>query len=291
VPVSWWRRRKFKVPLGVFGTLIALWGAYWGYKTVGAEELRTLIYQPLYSEVQAVEESVRALSIEKPPNMETLARLRRTGAFERVPSRLKRDLLAVRDDAQTLHSAVMALTEPMLREMSHRIMQLRTEDGDRLWLRKASDTLRRMSASEKGVSDRVTFHMEHAGRSRGIDVRDPGKPVSSSPGGPTFVLNDWLDYPESLKTIERLWTDVDYLYFNEVGDTWYYRITREDLKKSGATLMEFLNPIRDALKLDPNFQLLLSNKRRDLLSEISTVRTALGERIREPRELIDLISP
>jgi len=133
--------------------------------------------------------------------------------------------------------------------------------------------------------------MEHSGRLRGFDVRDPKKPVLSSPGWPTFVLNDWLAYPDSLKTIERLWTDVDYLYFNEVGDAWYYRITREDLKRSGATLTEFLNPIHDALNLNADFQLLLGNKRQNLLSEISTVKAALGVRIREPRELIDLITP
>ena len=99
--------------------------------------------------------------------------------------------------------------------------------------------------------------MRHAGRSRGFDVRKPGAPEVSSAGGPAFVVTDWLSYPQSLKTIEELWTDVDYLYFNDRQDAWYYQITREDLARQKVTLRDFLAPVHQILSESPDFKLLL----------------------------------
>ena len=122
-----------------------------------------------------------------------------------------------------------------------------------------------------------------------MDLRDKSGPVISDPGGPTFAIPDWLSYPASISTIQQLWTDFDYLYFNETTDSWYYQLTREDLKRTNTTLAEFLNPVYETLRQNADFQLLLS-ARPALLSEISDIKVVLAERIRDPKHLTDILS-
>src|ERR1041385_4689800 len=107
-----------------------------------------------------------------------------------------------------------------------------------------------MSKAKKGISDSVTLleGVTHDSISQSIDTRDPNNPVINGPGGPIFVIRDWLGYPESIKTIENLWKQNDYLYFNPRKDSWYYRLTREDLHVIDATLGQFLKPVHDVLK-------------------------------------------
>ena len=115
------------------------------------------------------------------------------------------------------------------------------------------------------------------------------------PGGPIFVMGDWLDYPTSIKGIEEEWKDTDYLYFDlyssyfKRDDAWYYRLTREDLNRTNTNLREFLNPVHEVLGKNPDFQFLLQY-RPPFLPEIASIKLALQDRIRDPKQLRDLIS-
>lgn len=289
--VPWWKKAWAKFTLIPAGTILAVWGSISTYKSSGADELRTQIYQPLYADVLSLEESTKAVSREKLPVIKALPALRRTGVTERIPGRIQSRLVKISEEAQRIHTAVTAVNELVIREMSSRIMQVRSDSIDRTWDQKVSETIRQISTSGKGISDSVTLFSaySHSGRSRSIDVRDPAKPVISGPGGPTFVIGDWLTYPASISTIEQLWTDIDYLYFNETTDFWYYRLTREDLKRANTTLTVFLRPVYEILGQNADFQLLLS-ARPALLSEIADIKATLAERIRDPKHLGDLVS-
>src|SRR5437870_4824218 len=284
----WWKRAWAQVALI---SVLAIWGAIYTYKSTGADELRTKVYQPLYGDLVRVEESLQAVSAEKMSILKAFPELRQTGAFERIPNVLQGRLLKVFEEEPQIHTAVLAVNEIVVREMSTRIMQIRTEEKDRKWLQKTSSALRKMSTSQKGISDSVMLfqNAKHSARSQSIDIRDPHKPVIGGPGGPIFVISDWLDYPASIKTIEDTWKDTDYLYFNERRDSWYYRLTREDLKQNNTTLSKYLKPVHEILRQNSDFQLLLKD-RPVLLSEISAIKVGLTERIRDPKQLYDLIS-
>lgn len=129
--------------------------------------------------------------------------------------------------------------------------------------------------------------MSHTGRSRSIDLRNPNYPVVSGPGGPEFQINDWLNYPESLKTVAPLFGDDDYLYF-DARDVWYYRITRSDLSKGGITLEHFLEPIHDVLTKDSHFQNLQSNEP-GILRRVATLKERIAERMDSPKRIGDLL--
>lgn len=289
--VTWWKQAWAKFTLIPVATVLAVWGSIFTYKSSGAEELRTQIYQPLYVDICSIEGSVQAVSTEKFPVIQTLPTLRRTGAFERIPIHLQDRILKASEQAQRLYSAVTAINEIVIREMSSRIMKVRSEDTDRMWAHNACETLCRTSSSGRGISDSVTLFdgYSHSGRSRAMDLREPTKPVISGPGGPTFVIGDWLNYPASIGVIEQLWTDLDYLYFNERTDSWYYRLAKEDLKKLNTSLVEFLKPVYTILNQNADFPLLFS-VRPALLSEISEIKAILVERIRDPKHVSDLVS-
>jgi hypothetical protein len=192
------------------------------------------------------------------------------------------------ETAPKTHSAVTALHEIVQREMSSRLLLLRNEQMDRVWEQRTQERLRALSDSGKGISSMATFTMGHAGRSRGFDARNPKKLVMTSPGGPAFTVRDWIEYPESLTKIERLWTDLDFLYFDEKLDFWYYRLTREDIARQHTTLAAFLKPIHDILKEDSNFQFLVK-ERPPILAELTAVKGMLIDRIKDPKHLSDLI--
>lgn len=122
-----------------------------------------------------------------------------------------------------------------------------------------------------------------------MDLRNPQRPLLSGPGGPTFVVRDWLTYPESLRSIETLWSDLDYLYFNPRIDGWYWQLTREDLKRSAISLESILTPVHQVLSNTQEFKYLLG-ARQPLLADIAAMEATLAERIRDPKQMRDLFS-
>ena len=111
--------------------------------------------------------------------------------------------------------------------------------------------------------------------------------VPAAPGGPFFTIRDWLGYPESIKIIEPLWQEVDYLYFHPNLSPWYYKVTREDLKRIDTNLEQFLKPVYKTLGESSHFKILGTN-RHTLLTEIASLKDALTDRVRDPKQIRDL---
>jgi len=281
--------RKAKVIWGIIAAIITGLTAYNGYKTTGADELRTRVYQPLYSDLVVVEQALQTVSAEKPPVMKALSELRQTGAFARVPIHLRERIVKLSDDVSRFHTAIFPVRELVVRETSSRISQVRSENAHRVWHEKTVNVLRQRARSQKGFSDSVSLgSFRHEGRSRGIYLRDPRGPMIDTPGGPTFVVRDWVEYPASIRLIEELWTDEDYLYFNENVDGWYYQLTREDLQRLHTSLTEFLRPVYEILKQNDQFNLLI-NVRSALLLETRDIQAVLTDRVRDPKPLGDWV--
>jgi hypothetical protein len=292
-PPPWWRRAWAKITLiPLLSSIVGIVALGYNYKTSDADELRTLIYQPLYADLVKVENSLRAVSIDGLPPDKVLRELRQTGAIERVPGTLKNRLVKVFEESTEAHMAALAVKEIVIREMSARIMEIRTEESDRAWHQKTGVLLREMSMAKpkKGISDLFTLAegVTHESVGQSMDVRDPSNPVIGGPGGPIFVVRDWLGYPEIITTIDALWKETDFLYFNQTRYDWYYRLTREDLKRIDTSLEQYLKPVFNVLKENADFKR-LRTERPILLSEIAAIKDALTDRIQDPKQIRDLI--
>jgi len=272
----------------LLATGLPLLALYLMYKYTGADDLRTKIYQPLYSEVAGIEESLQANSTEKPVVNSSLQSVKRSGDFGRMPRDLQNRIEEAYTRAGTIQSDVSSVTEQVQRLLSVRLTQLRTEEVDQIWRRNATEKLQEEQALRPGISPMLMFTFNHAGRSPGFDVRNPKNPRISSPGGPTWVINDWIGYPSSVAAIESLFKQNDFLYFDEVRDEWYYRLTREDLRRHGLDLRQFLQPLQLALLENAHFQNLLNNGPQTLRL-VKNVKEELADRVRTPRKLRDLV--
>jgi hypothetical protein len=145
-----------------------------------------------------------------------------------------------------------------------------------------------MSLSEPGIADSASQTLNRSGRTRAFDLRDPKRVIVTGPGGPTMVINEWLEFPASLKNLEKAWTDLDWLYFHETNDAWYYRMTREDLARANMSLDKFLRPIYVKLLSITDYEALRSAVPR-LRAEAAAVKVLVAERIADPKQLRDLL--
>ncbi len=134
----------------------------------------------------------------------------------------------------------------------------------------------------------ASFSFNHSGISPSLDVRDMAHIKIASPGTVTWLVGDWMEFPNSASQIADIWRDTYYLGFDEKNESWNYRITHEDLTRSHITLEGFLKPTYQVLAGDPEFQQLLRGNQiaRDLFQE---VRSSLANRIEQPKHLTDLI--
>jgi glycosyltransferase involved in cell wall biosynthesis len=111
----------------------------------------------------------------------------------------------------------------------------------------------------------------------------------SDPGGPTWQINDWLAFSQSLEKVDSLWADDDYLYFDDLRDLWYYRITRQDLMRHNLTLKAFLQPIQDMLTTNADFQA-IAKKEPEVSQRITRLKSEIGERVADPKRLSDFFN-
>jgi hypothetical protein len=277
-----------KAVLAVVLPLVPLAALCLTYTYAGADDLRAKVYQPLYSEVAGLEESLQANTIEKALVNSSLQSVKRSGDFRRMPRDLQTRVEDAYTRAESIGSDIPFIVEQVERLVSASLSHLRTQEEDRAWQRAATKRLEEEWASKPGISPLMTFNFKHAGRSPGIDMRDPKNSKVSSPGGPTWVINDWIGYPDSVPVIESMWKDNDYLYFDEVRDEWFYRLTREDLRRQGIDLSKLLQPLHEALLEDRHFQHLLRSETQTL-TLLRTVKEELADRIRTPKRVRDLI--
>lgn len=287
--VPWWKRAWAKFALFPFGallTIVAFVALGYNYKNTNANELSKDVYQPLHADLKKVETAINAISLDDFPPDQALAELTRTGAIDRIPSALRSRVVSVFREATDTYMSALEVKEIVIREMSSRIMKIRTEEMDKVWHEKTSQVIRVTPTSKKkGISDTMTMveGVTHDSISQVFDRNF----VPVGPGGPIFTIRDWLGYPESIKTIEPLWKEVDYLHFHPNLSHWYYKLTREDLKRIDTSLELYLKPVHDVLKENPDFKRLLT-QRPILLSEIAAIKDALTDRVRDPKQMRDL---
>jgi hypothetical protein len=271
------------IPLAIVPAL-ALW---WQYKSAEVDTLRNKIYQPLFSEISEGGPSLLGGGIET-FSMATFNDLSEKGELNRIPSTLRRRIVASYQQLGQLQSDMSVITDVWERSISQSVMAVRTDMDDHKWLQLTSKKLRAESQAEPGISTLVRGEFNHTARGKAIDVRNPNHPVVAGPGGPTWNINDWITYPESVKEIEKIWTRDDFLYFDPVHDSWYYRITRADLDTHRIGLRAFLKPTYDRLALTTEFKHFVQVRIR-AAEAAQSLSTELADRIRSPRQLSDLM--
>jgi len=256
------------------------------YKYTGAEDLRNKVYSPLNADLNTIGQTIAANSMTRPFKADSLTAIQQSGDFHRLPKSLQNELTSFYASAGQLQSDVATVTEFLQREMSSRIQPLRSEQSDKAWAERASARLRAKSQQGKGISAIVSSSFTHSAIGRGIDVRNPDNPVVALPGGPIFEINDWLSYPNSIETINPIWTTDDFLYFDETRDLWYYRITREDLEENKMTLKGFLQPVYEDLQKQKAFNALAEETK--LLKQLERLKDEIGSRVNDPKRLADI---
>ena len=268
--------------------MISVIGLSLTYKYTGAEDLRTKVYSPLNADLEKMDGAVRANNVTGLFYGTALNTLKQSGDFYRMPKSLQTEIAKVYEDAGKYEANISPIAELLEREFSKRIQLIRSEESDRQWSAETEFRLRAEEQKKPGISASAGFTFHHSGRSRGFDVRDPNHPIMSIPGGPTWEINDWLSYSEKLKQVDSLWTEDDFLYFDDRVDKWYYRITRFDLTKGHKTLTNFLDPVHDILLNDDHFKEIQTHQP-DVLNQVAAVKAKIARRMDDPRSLFDLV--
>ena len=170
------------------------------------------------------------------------------------------------------------------------IAALRTETDDRAWAEKTVTRLNADAASglNQGSFPLATFTFNHTGMSPALDVRDPDHPKIASPGSITWLIADWIAFPDSAAQVTNIWRDTYFLAFDEKLEVWNYRITRDDLTNRHQTLEQFLRPTYQVLAADPEFRQLLASHKA-ALELCAEVKASLEDRVDQPKQLKDLI--
>jgi hypothetical protein len=286
---NWYQRLRQRIPLLEIKAIpiLALVTLSLSYKYTGADDLRSKVYSPINSDLDKLQGSIYANSESRLFYGDALNALKQSGDFYRIPKSLQTEISRFYEDEAQYEANITPITELLQREFSRRIESIRSEKQDREWAADAEYRIRAEEQQKPGVSAITSFTMIHPGRSRGIDVRDPNHPVACIPGGPTWQINDWLSYDESLCKVDALWTDKDFLYFDDTRDVWYYRITRADLEKQHMTLKEFLEPVHEMLLKDSHFKN-IQTQQPALLQRLALLKSKIADRMNDPKRLTDI---
>ena len=138
VTLPWWRRAWAILTIIPLGAIMGIATLAYNYKTSDADELRTLVYQPLYADLKKVETAIEVISLDNLPPDQALTELRRNGAVNRLPATLSKRIEKVFQDATETHMSALEVKEIVIREMSSRIIEIRTEEVDKAWFQKTS---------------------------------------------------------------------------------------------------------------------------------------------------------
>jgi hypothetical protein len=171
-------------------SIVPVFALCWTYKSTGADELRNKVYQPLYMDLAKTEAAIDGVS---PYGTNLVGAMAADGRLERIPPSVRRKITGLYPEFGELQSAMFTVKRAIQQQPSLCVSQTRTEESDRTWATAIATKLR--SAPEVGISSLYQFKMKHAGRSAALDVRNPEHAKVAFPGGPTFTILDWLNYP------------------------------------------------------------------------------------------------
>lgn len=278
------RLTKVRISAAVVVALVALCLTY---KYTGAEDLRDRVYSPLNAELESIDAYLQSTTVIQPFTSNALTTLKHNGYFYRVPKSLQREITDFYSDAGQLQMSISAVTDFLERRLSVEIQGIRSEQTDRVWRQQASLRIQAEDAKQPGISASRSFTFNHAGRGRGMDVRDPNNPKVALPGGPTWQINDWLLYPDSLEKVDPIFGNDDFLYFDDTRDVWYYRITRYDLEQRKITLKDFLQPTYEDLARNSDFKT-IARQQPKLLKRLAHLKAQITKRMDDPKSLFDL---
>jgi hypothetical protein len=266
----------------VVATLIAL---YSGYVNLGTDSLRSDIYQPLYREINVMDESVQNNSMEKNFSAESYDAMRKNGNLFRIPKSLRNKIIRVYELSSQEHSHVFPLVRLVAYKMPTQITAMRNEAQDREW---ADSTVVQLNSQLKTPVELYgfSFQMSHTARSPAVTFADPHHPRITNPGMITWELNDWMQLPQSASSLK--WPDTWFLSFDEHNDGWYYRINHDDLNRLHMSLNDFLRPMYKELSADPDFQQILEQSK-ECRALLDDVKAEVAERVVHPRHLWDLV--
>lgn len=272
----------------ILAIVVPVFGWFLYYKYTGAEDLRNKVYSPLNADLEKLRSAILANSPAQIFYGDAVSQLKQSGDFYRVPKSLQQEISKAYEDAGQYESNITPITDLIEREFSQRIERIRSEDTDRTWREETEARIRIEEEQKPGLSVSTSMTFRHPARGRGIDIRDPAHPIACIPGGPMWQINDWLSYSDSLSKIDSLWTDEDFLYFDDSRDMWYYRITRADLRRSSLTLKQFVDPVHALLLKDIHFNN-VRQQQQWILARIEALRAKVAARMDDPKKISDLL--
>jgi hypothetical protein len=208
------------------------------------------------------------------------------GEINRLPEDLRNRVQRVYADASSLIGDVPSVEE-IQRVTSAQIEQIRTKQQDEEWNQRTVSTMNSELMSKPGQSPIRSFELKHPGTTPGIEAHGES-PKYVTPSALTWGFQDWVDYPESVRTVEQLWNDQQFLVLDEAREDWYFRITKEDLARKHLSLSRFLDPIYSAISGKTNFKKIAA-RRVEVETEINGLRDTIAKRIDDPKRLSDLL--
>jgi hypothetical protein len=287
----WQWVESHKLPTaGIVSLLGVLFASCLGYVNNGADSLRTDIYQPLYREIGGMDVAIHSNTMETIYSSDVYQSLTRNGSLGRIPKSLRTEIIRLYEAEGEARSHITPIAHKISVLMPQEIARIRTESDDKAWKEKTVAQLNAEAAGglSQGSFPMTSFTFNHSGISPFLDVRDIAHIKIASPGTVTWLVGDWMEFPNSASQIAGVWRTTYYLSFDEKTESWNYRITHEDLLKSRTTLEEFLKPTYQVLASDPEFQQLLSGDK-TARGLIEVVKSSLAGRVQQPKHLIALI--
>ncbi len=266
--------------------VVAIVGLALTYKYHESEDLRNNLYRPLYAELTQVENGIQQNHMAVTFPTATKSGLEEKGELNRLPRELRNQVQRVYLDAASLIGNMSAVEE-IQRTTSAQVQRIRTKQQDEEWSQRTVSKMNAELMSKPGQSAIRSFEFKHTGISPGIEAHGES-PKYVTPGGLVWGFQDWVDYPDSLQTIEQQWSDRQFLIFDETREDWYFRITRDDLKRNHLTLSDFLRPIHDAISSNTDFKK-IELRRMEVKAEIEALRGTVANRIEDPKRLSDLM--
>jgi hypothetical protein len=278
-----WIRSNKRISTGIT-TLVTILGLSLSYINTGSDSLRADVYQPLYTEINVMDNAIRANNLASNYSSANFETMTKNGNLLRIPKSLRAKISRLYRLCSEQHSHILPLTMRIAWMMPPEIRVIREQADDTDWAAKAVMELNSQIKTPAQVYG-ISFTMSHTGRGPAIRTADSH---ISSPGTIDWEINDWMRFPQSATDINSSWTNTWFLGFNSRSESWDNRITRDDLSKAHKSLEAFLQPTYNNLSDDHEFQELLRNNN-EAIALMQEVKVLISDRMSQPKHIFDLI--
>ena len=237
-----------------------------------------------------MDSAIRANNMATGYSSDVYQSITKNGNLRRIPKPLRSEIIQLYEAEAEARSHVIPVAHKISVLMPDRIAKIRNESDDNIWKDKMVAQLNAEMASDLGQGSfpMASFSFNHTGVGPSIDVRDPAHLKIAGPASITWLVSDWMEFPKNVSHITEIWRNTVYLDFDERSESWYYRITHDDLARSRTTLEEFLTPTYQLLAKDSDFQKLVLNNQ-TAIGLLERVELSLADRVKQPKQLTDLM--